>query len=253
MSHVTSTKEKKSLILDVRHLAKRFGDHAVLKDVSMVIEAKEVIALLGPSGSGKSTLLRCLNLLEKPMEGEILFHGQSILQPNLDSRRYCSKVGMVFQHFNLFSNMTVLGNCILGQMKVLHRSREEAKEKALFYLQKVGMAEYIDAKPAQISGGQKQRVAIARSLAMDPEVLLFDEPTSALDPQNVAEVMNVIRDLADEGMTMVVVTHETNFAKNVANGICFLQNGVILERGDPQEMFADPKTPEFREFLSIGM
>ena len=204
---------------------------------------------MGASGSGKSTLLRCLNLLETPSGGEILFHGQNIGE-NANIPAYRTKVGMVFQSFNLFSNLTVLENCMLGQRKALKRSKAEAEKKALFYLEKVGMAEYVNAKPSQLSGGQQQRVAIARALAMEPELLLFDEPTSALDPEMVGEVLNVMQKLAAEGMTMIVVTHEMAFARDVSNHVVFMADGVICEEGEPKALFADPKNQRTREFLS---
>ena len=195
-------------ILQINHLSKAFGNNVVLRDIDFTVEKGDVISIIGASGSGKSTLLRCINLLETPTSGEILYHGNNVAGRKVNAPEYRSHVGMVFQSFNLFANMTVLQNCMIGQMKVLKRSKEEAREQAMYYLQKVGMAPYINAKPRQISGGQKQRVAIARALAMNPEVLLFDEPTSALDPEMVGEVLSVMQNLAQEGMTMLVVTHE---------------------------------------------
>ena len=195
-------------ILEVKHLSKSFGANAVLKDIDFVVHPGDVTSIIGSSGSGKSTLLRCINLLETPTSGDVVFHGDSVVDKKVNAAAYRAKVGMVFQSFNLFNNMSVLENCIIGQTKVLKRNKEEAKEKAMQYLTKVGMNPYINAKPRQLSGGQKQRVAIARALAMEPEILLFDEPTSALDPEMVGEVLEVMRGLANEGMTMLVVTHE---------------------------------------------
>ena len=215
-------------IVEVRHLNKSFGPREILRDINFTVCKGDVTTIIGPSGSGKSTLLRCLNLLETPSGGEILFHGQNISE-NGNIPAYRTKVGMVFQSFNLFSNLTVLENCMLGQRKALKRSRDEAEKKALFYLEKVGMAEYVNAKPSQLSGGQQQRVAIARALAMEPELLLFDEPTSALDPEMVGEVLNVMQKLAAEGMTMIVVTHEMAFARDVSNHVVFMADGVICE------------------------
>ncbi|MBS6216913.1 MAG: amino acid ABC transporter ATP-binding protein [Clostridiales bacterium] len=240
-------------ILEVKHLSKSFGSHQVLRDIDFTVRPGDVTSIIGASGSGKSTLLRCINLLETPSAGEILFHGTDIAGRGVDAPAYRTKVGMVFQSFNLFNNMTVLENCMVGQTKVLKKSREEARANAMKYLEKVGMAPYIHAKPRQISGGQKQRVAIARALAMEPEVLLFDEPTSALDPEMVGEVLSVMRDLADEGMTMLVVTHEMAFARDVSNHVVFMAEGVICEEGQPQELFAHPKQERTREFLSRFM
>ena len=237
-------------ILQIKHLSKSFGSHEVLKDIDFNVKKGDVTSILGASGSGKSTLLRCINLLETPTSGEILYHGDNVVRRGFNAAAYRSRVGMVFQSFNLFNNMTVLENCIVGQVKVLKKSREEAKQHALYYLEKVGMAPYINAKPRQISGGQKQRVAIARALAMDPEILLFDEPTSALDPEMVGEVLEVMHDLAKEGITMLVVTHEMAFARDVSNHVVFMSNGVIAEEGSPADFFNNPKTQEAREFLS---
>ena len=237
-------------ILQVNHLSKAFGSHVVLRDIDFTVQKCDVTSIIGASGSGKSTLLRCINLLETPTTGEILYHGENVVQRGFNAPAYRSHVGMVFQSFNLFNNMTVLENCIVGQVKVLKRSREEAKEHALYYLEKVGMAPYINAKPRQISGGQKQRVAIARALAMDPEVLLFDEPTSALDPEMVGEVLSVMKSLAQEGMTMLVVTHEMAFARDVSNHVVFMSEGVICEEGSPKELFGNPQKRETQEFLS---
>ncbi len=237
-------------ILKIKHLSKSFGSHEVLKDIDFNVQRGDVTSILGASGSGKSTLLRCINLLETPTSGEILYHDENVVRRGFNAAAYRSRVGMVFQSFNLFNNMTVLENCIVGQVKVLKKSREEAKKHALYYLEKVGMAPYINAKPRQISGGQKQRVAIARALAMDPEILLFDEPTSALDPEMVGEVLVVMHDLANEGITMLVVTHEMAFARDVSNHVVFMSNGVIAEEGRPEDFFSNPKTQEAKDFLS---
>lgn len=237
-------------ILQIQHLSKSFGTHEVLKDIDFSVKKGDVTSIIGASGSGKSTLLRCINLLENPTSGEILYHGENVVRRGFSVAAYRSRVGMVFQSFNLFNNMTVLENCIVGQVKVLKKSREEAREHAMYYLNKVGMAPYINAKPRQISGGQKQRVAIARALAMDPEVLLFDEPTSALDPEMVGEVLTVMQSLAQEGMTMLVVTHEMAFARDVSNRVVFMSQGVICEEGTPAEVFGNPQKQETQDFLS---
>ncbi len=237
-------------ILEVRHLSKSFGANVVLRDIDFTVSPGDVTTVIGPSGSGKSTLLRCINLLETPTAGEVLFHGQNVAARGVDSTAYRSKVGMVFQSFNLFNNMTVLENCTVGQKKVLKRDGEAARQNAMRYLEQVGMAPYINARPRQLSGGQKQRVAIARALAMEPEVLLFDEPTSALDPEMVGEVLNVMQDLARRGMTMIVVTHEMAFARDVSNHVVFMADGVIAEEGDPAQVFTSPKNPRTQEFLS---
>ena len=238
------------MILEIRHLSKSFGSHEVLRDIDFTVKKGDVTSIIGASGSGKSTLLRCINLLETPTSGEILYRGQNVTGPKVNAPQYRSHVGMVFQSFNLFNNMSVLKNCMVGQMKVLKRSKEEARQQALKYLEKVGMAPYINAKPRQISGGQKQRVAIARALAMDPEVLLFDEPTSALDPEMVGEVLNVMQALAQEGMTMLVVTHEMAFARDVSSQVVFMHQGVICEQGTPAQVFGDPQQRETKEFLA---
>ena len=240
-------------ILEVRHLSKSFGSHQVLRDIDFTVRPGDVTSIIGASGSGKSTLLRCINLLETPTGGEILFHGQDITARGMDAAAYRSKVGMVFQSFNLFNHMTVLQNCMVGQVKVLRRGKDEARENALKYLDQVGMTPYLNAKLRQISGGQKQRVAIARALAMEPEVLLFDEPTSALDPEMVGEVLAVMRDLAGGGMTMLVVTHEMAFARDVSSHVVFMADGVICEEGEPQALFSAPREPRTREFLSRFM
>ena len=237
-------------ILQVNHLSKSFGTHEVLRDIDFTVSKGDVTSIIGASGSGKSTLLRCINLLENPTSGEILYHGQNVVARGFNAPAYRSHVGMVFQSFNLFNNMTVLDNCVVGQVKVLKKNKEEAHAHAMEYLEKVGMAPYIKAKPRQLSGGQKQRVAIARALAMDPEVLLFDEPTSALDPEMVGEVLTVMRSLAQEGMTMLVVTHEMAFARDVSNRVVYMSGGVICEEGAPQEVFGNPQKQETRDFLS---
>ena len=237
-------------ILKVTHLSKTFGEHQVLQDIDFETYPQDVVCIIGASGSGKSTLLRCMNLLETPTSGEISFHDASILSGGFNVNTYRAHVGMVFQSFNLFHNMTVLENCMAGTRKVLKKKKEEAQARAVKYLTKVGMAPYINAKPAQLSGGQQQRVAIARALAMEPEVLLFDEPTSALDPQMVGEVLEVMRDLAKEGLTMIIVTHEMAFAKDVSTRVIFMDQGVIAEEGPPQQLFDQPKSERTREFLS---
>ena len=237
-------------IFEIRHLSKAFGSHEVLRDIDFSVEKGDVISIIGASGSGKSTLLRCINLLETPSSGEILFHGQNMAGKGVNAPAYRAKVGMVFQSFNLFNNMTVLENCMVGQIKVMKKDKETARLHALEYLEKVGMSPYINARPRQISGGQKQRVAIARALAMDPEVLLFDEPTSALDPEMVGEVLGVMRSLAREGMTMLVVTHEMAFARDVSSRVVYMNKGVICEQGTPAQVFGNPQQPETREFLA---
>ena len=237
-------------ILEVKHLGKAFGSNQVLRDIDFSVSPGDVTCIIGPSGSGKSTLLRCLNMLETPSTGEINYHGTDITSKNVNVPEYRSKVGMVFQNFNLFNNMTALKNCTVGQVKVLKKSKEEAEKKAWDYLEKVGMAPYINAKPKQLSGGQKQRVAIARALAMEPEILLFDEPTSALDPQMVGEVLEVMRDLAHESLTMIIVTHEMAFARDVSKRVIFMANGVIVEDRPPKELFENPKDPLTKAFLS---
>ena len=236
-------------ILEIRHLSKTFGSHAVLKDIDFTVDQGDVTSIIGASGSGKSTLLRCINLLETLTTGEILFHGQDVTLGKINPSAYRAKVGMVFQNFNLFSNLSVLANCMIGQQKVLKKPKEEAKKRALYYLNKVGMAPYINARPDQISGGQKQRVAIARALAMEPEVLLFDEPTSALDPEMVGEVLDVMKSLASDKMTMLVVTHEMSFARDVSTHVVYMADGIIEEEGDPSKIFTNPESLRTREFL----
>ena len=237
-------------VIEIKGLHKAFGSHEVLKGIDFAANKGEVVCIIGSSGSGKSTLLRCINLLENPDKGEIRYHGKDILTDDtVNMPQYHAKVGMVFQQFNLFGNMTVLENCMTGQMKVLGRSREESMENAMKYLRKVGMEAYVSAKPRQLSGGQKQRVAIARSLAMDPEVILFDEPTSALDPEMVGEVLSVMQNLAQEGLTMLVVTHEMGFARAVADKVVFMDQGVIAEEGTPEQVLGSPKHERLQSFL----
>ncbi|HIS32744.1 MAG TPA: amino acid ABC transporter ATP-binding protein [Candidatus Limivivens intestinipullorum] len=237
-------------LLEVRHLSKTFGKNVVLRDIDFQVYPKDVTCIIGASGSGKSTLLRCLNLLETPTTGEILYHGKNIADGKINAPEYRTKVGMVFQNFNLFNNMSVLENCLVGQIKVLKKEKEAAKKTAMSFLEKVGMAPYIHAKPRQLSGGQKQRVAIARALAMEPEMLLFDEPTSALDPQMVGEVLAVMRTLAQEGLTMIIVTHEMAFARDVSSHVVYMANGIIAEEGTPKDIFTNPQNPLTKEFLS---
>ncbi len=237
-------------VIQIKGLKKAFGSHEVLRGIDFTADKGDVVCIIGSSGSGKSTLLRCINLLENPDAGEIRYHGKDILtDETVNMPQYHAKVGMVFQQFNLFGNMTVLENCMTGQMKVLGRSREESMENAMKYLRKVGMEAYVAAKPRQLSGGQKQRVAIARSLAMDPEVILFDEPTSALDPEMVGEVLSVMQDLAKEGLTMLVVTHEMGFARAVASKVVFMDQGVIAEEGAPEQVLGSPKHERLQSFL----
>ncbi len=236
-------------ILELRHLSKNFGDNEILRDINMNVEKGEVVSIIGSSGSGKSTMLRCINLLEQPTGGDIIFQGSSILDKNFNENIYRSKVGMVFQQFNLFNNMTILKNCVIGQVAVKKVDEKTAIDKAKKYLDSVGMAEYLDAKPHQISGGQKQRVAIARALAMDPEILLFDEPTSALDPEMVGEVLKVMTNLAKTGLTMIVVTHEMEFARDVSTRVCFMDKGIIVEDDKPEIIFTNPKHDRTKEFL----
>ncbi|MGN1148267.1 MAG: amino acid ABC transporter ATP-binding protein [Lachnospiraceae bacterium] len=237
-------------IISIEDLSKSFGDHEVLRKIDISVEKGEVICIVGSSGSGKSTLLRCINRLEHPTNGKILYHGKEIRDVQKEVNEYRSRVGMVFQSFNLFNNMTVLQNCMCGTRKILHLSKEESFNRAITHLKKVGMAPYINAKPSQLSGGQKQRVAIARALCMNPEVLLFDEPTSALDPEMVGEVLNVMKDLAKTGLTMIIVTHEMAFARDVSTRTIFMDRGYIAEDAAPDELFTNPKNPRTREFLS---
>ena len=237
-------------IIEVRNLCKSFGDHIVLRGVSLSVKQGEVIAIIGSSGSGKSTLLRCINLLEEPSGGDILFEGKSILDDSVKKEQVRTEIGMVFQSFNLFENMNVIKNCIVGQMQVLKRSKEEATQNAMKYLSLVGMDKYINAKPKQLSGGQKQRVAIARALAMNPKCLLFDEPTSALDPEMVNEVLDVMKNLASTGLTMLIVTHEMQFARDVADRVIFIDEGKVLEENTAKAFFDNPKENRTKEFLS---
>lgn len=237
-------------IIDIQHLNKSYGTHQVLRDINFSVNKGEVVTIIGSSGSGKSTLLRCINLLEKPSGGQIIYRGDNILDEKHDVFAYRRHLGMVFQQFNLFNNHNVLNNCVVGQVKVLKRSREEAEKVAIKYLQVVGMDKYINAKPKQLSGGQKQRVAIARALSMDPDVLLFDEPTSALDPEMVGEVLKVMKELAGSGLTMLIVTHEMEFAKDVSDRVVFMDKGVIAEEGSPDQIFNHPTQERTREFLA---
>ena len=240
-------------VLEIHHLSKTFGTNVVLRDIDFSVAEGDVTCIIGASGSGKSTLLRCVNLLETPTTGEILYHDKDITDRKMNAASYRTRVGMVFQNFNLFNNMTVLDNCMVGQIKVLKKDKEEAKRKAMLYLEKVGMAPYINAKPRQLSGGQKQRVAIARALAMEPEILLFDEPTSALDPQMVGEVLAVMRTLAKEGLTMIIVTNEMAFARDVSNHVVYMAGGVIEEEGAPADIFGNPQKNSTKEFLNRFM
>jgi len=245
-----NTQQQTEPVLQIKNLVKKFGEREILKSISFDVYPGDVICIIGASGSGKSTLLRCINLLEMPTSGEIIFDNRNIIDDYANWSLYRTKVGMVFQQFNLFNNMTVLENCMIGLIKVLKQDKEKARSIALRYLDKVGMAPYVNAKPQQLSGGQKQRVAIARALAMEPRVLLMDEPTSALDPQMVGEVLAVMRALAREGLTMVVVTHEMGFAREVASRIIYVEDGVIVEEGSPEVIFNNPKDERTKVFLS---
>ena len=240
----------KQKVIEIKNIRKDFGNRTVLKDVNFNVHEGEVVSIIGSSGSGKSTLLRCINLLETPTSGQILIHGKDVLSGDVPLVELREKVGMVFQQLNLFNNLSVLDNCVIGQMKVLKRTREEAEKVAKEFLGKVGMSRFINAKPSQISGGQKQRVAIARALSMEPEVLLFDEPTSALDPEMVGEVLKVMKDLAQSGLTMIVVTHEMDFAHDVSSRVVFMDQGIILEDDKPEIIFEKPKHNRTKEFLS---
>lgn len=248
-----ATYEFRGPVISVRNLEKKFGEHEVLKDISFDLFEGDVVCIIGSSGSGKSTLLRCINHLETPTSGQILYHGYPLTKDAQIINRFRSQVGMVFQKFNLFNNMTVFDNCMAGVHKVKKRSKEYSTEICMKYLEKVGMAPYVKAKPHQLSGGMKQRVAIARALAMEPEVLLFDEPTSALDPEMVGEVLSVMKQLANEGLTMVIVTHEMAFARDVSTRTIFMDKGYIVEDAPPQELFNNPKEARTREFLSRFM
>ena len=242
--------QEKQVLFEIKQLCKSFGPTKVLDHIDATIRQGEVVVIVGPSGSGKSTFLRSLNLLEMPTSGEILFEGKEITDPKSNLNQYRQKIGMVFQHFNLFANKTILENMTLAPIKVLKKSKAEAEKEAMELLARVGLAEKANAYPAQLSGGQKQRIAIVRSLCMHPDVMLFDEPTSALDPEMVGEVLSVMRDLAHEGMTMVVVTHEMGFARNVADRIVFMADGQIIEEGTPEHFFTNPKNERVRQFLS---
>ncbi len=242
--------EGKNMVVEIKNLSKSFGMNEVLKDINFSVSEGEVVSVIGSSGSGKSTLLRCINLLETPTSGTILYKGQNILEHMENVEEYRTKMGMVFQHFNLFNNLNVLENCTVGPIKILKEKPEAARKKAEKYLSLVGMAEYVNAKPKQLSGGQKQRVAIARALCMEPDALLFDEPTSALDPELVAEVLNVMKKLAAQGLTMIVVTHEMGFARDVSKRVVFMDKGVIVEDDSPEVIFKNPKHQRTREFLS---
>lgn len=238
------------MIISIENLKKEYGNREVLKDISFTVNKSEVVSIIGPSGGGKSTLLRCINLLEEINGGDIFYKGKSIQHKEMDLGEFRSKVGMVFQQFNLFNNLNVIENCILGPMNVLKISKNEALETARKYLEKVGMSDFAYAKVTKLSGGQKQRVAIARALCMNPDVILFDEPTSALDPEMVGEVLKVMTELAKEGLTMIVVTHEMEFAREVSNKIVFMDGGHILEEGRPEDIFTNPKFDRTKEFLS---
>ena len=239
-----------SEVFSVTHLVKKFGENEVLKDINMTVSQGEIVSIIGSSGSGKSTLLRCLNLLETPTSGDILYHRENIRDKGFSVPKYRAKVGMVFQQFNLFNNMTVLENCVAGQVKVLKKNRTDAEKTAKEYLNTVGMLQFINAKPKQISGGQKQRAAIARALSMNPEAILFDEPTSALDPEMVGEVLTVMKGLVHTGLTMLVVTHEMGFAKEVSDRVVFMDGGVIAEEGAPDIIFGHPEKERTRDFLA---
>ena len=242
--------ESNETILSLKHIKKTFGEHQVLKDISFDINKGEIATIIGPSGGGKSTTLRCINLLEEPTAGEVDFHGKNVLAPNYNRNIYRAKVGMVFQQFDLFENKNVLANCMVGQELVLKRSKDEARKIALANLKKVGMEQYVNARPNQLSGGQQQRVAIARAICMDPEILLFDEPTSALDPEMVGEVLSVMKNLATTGLTMIIVTHEMAFAKEISDQMFFISDGVITEQGKPDQLFNHPQNEKTAKFLS---
>ena len=242
--------ETNETILSLKHIKKTFGEHQVLKDISFDINKGEIATIIGPSGGGKSTTLRCINLLEEPTAGEVDFHGKNVLAPNYNRNIYRAKVGMVFQQFDLFENKNVLANCMVGQELVLKRSKDEARQIALANLKKVGMEQYVNARPSQLSGGQQQRVAIARAICMDPEILLFDEPTSALDPEMVGEVLSVMKNLATTGLTMIIVTHEMAFAKEISDQMFFISDGIITEQGKPDQLFNHPQNEKTAKFLS---
>ena len=236
-------------VVTIKHLNKVFGTHEVLKDISFSVQSGEVVTIIGSSGSGKSTLLRCVNLLEKPTSGEILYNGKNILDEDTNIYEYRTHLGMVFQQFNLFNNLNVLENCTVGPIKVLKKSKDEAEEIGKGFLEKVGMSAYLNARPRQLSGGQKQRVAIARALSMQPDVLLFDEPTSALDPEMVNEVLETMKSLAHTGLTMIIVTHEMEFARDVSDRVIFMDKGVIAEEGTAEQIFTNPQKERTKEFL----
>lgn len=250
MSDNTNTTNSAEVILEIQDLCKSFGDHEVLKGISTTIRKGDVLALIGPSGCGKSTFLRSLNLLEIPTSGHVLFEGTDMTDKSVDINHVREKIGMVFQQFNLFPNMTIKENIMLASVKLNKMTREEAEKKAMELLKRIGLSDKADAYPSQLSGGQKQRIAIVRSLAMNPDIILFDEPTSALDPEMVGEVLSVMKELAEDGMTMVVVTHEMGFAREVANRVMFINDGVIQEENTPQEIFEHPQSPRLQEFLS---
>lgn len=237
-------------ILEISHLEKTFGENRVLRDISLDVAEGEVISIIGSSGSGKSTFLRCINQLEEASGGDIIYRGKSIFDKGMNLSEYRAKVCMVFQQFNLFNNMTALENCIRPQVVVLKRNRREAEKIAREYIEKVGMAPYMNARPSQLSGGQKQRIAIARALSMNPDIILFDEPTSALDPEMVGEVLSVMKDLAKTGLTMLVVTHEMGFAREVGDRVVFMDGGQILEEGTPEQIFTAPQNPRTQNFLA---
>ena len=239
-----------NIVLNLSHIEKSFGDHEVLKDINLEVRKGEVISVIGSSGSGKSTMLRCINLLETPTGGKIYYEGKDIESPEVKLTEYRAKVEMVFQQFNLFNNMTALNNCVKPQTIVLKRDRAEAEKIAKEFIEKVGMGAYVNAKPSQLSGGQKQRIAIARALSMNPDVILFDEPTSALDPEMVGEVLEVMKNLAAAGYTMIIVTHEMGFAREVSDRVIFMDGGYIVEEGTPEKIFTDPEMPRTKEFLS---
>ena len=239
-----------NIVLKLSHIEKSFGDHEVLKDINLEVRKGEVISVIGSSGSGKSTMLRCINLLETPTGGKIYYEGKDIESPEVKLTEYRAKVEMVFQQFNLFNNMTALNNCVKPQTIVLKRDRAEAEKIAKEFIEKVGMGAYVNAKPSQLSGGQKQRIAIARALSMNPDVILFDEPTSALDPEMVGEVLDVMKNLAAAGYTMIIVTHEMGFAREVSDRVIFMDGGYIVEEGTPEKIFTDPEMPRTKEFLS---
>ena len=243
----------KESIINIKQLRKSFGENEILKGIDLEVFKGEVVCIIGSSGSGKSTLLRCCNLLEYPEAGQIIFNGVDVLNRKTNLNKVRSKIGMVFQNFNLFNNKDVIDNCTLGPIKILKKSRAEAEKKALEALDSVGMKDFAYANVNTLSGGQKQRVAIARSLCMDPDVILFDEPTSALDPEMVGEVLKVMQQLAEKGMTMMIVTHEMNFAKEVADKIVFMDEGVIAEQGTPQEIFENPQNEHLKRFININL